>query len=178
MSRIGRKSIDLPKGVDLQIGATEITVKGPKGSLVQPALDGIGVAVTDGRIEVTRSDDRRRTRAFHGLMCAVLNNMVHGVSNGFEKKLAVKGTGYRAEVKGDILEMALGFSHAIRFSIPTGIKIEVDRNNVITVAGIDKVLVGETAAKIRRYRPPDAYKGKGVRYLDEYIKLKAGKSGS
>ena len=178
MSRIGRKPIQLPAGVDVRIGSDEIVVKGPKGQLTRDKLSGINVQVDGSVMTVTRANEHRRTRAFHGLQRALLQNMVTGVTTGYERKLSIIGVGYRAEVKGKILEMALGFSHPIQFPIPEGIGIEIDRNNNLTVSGISKVLVGETAARIRRYRPPDAYKGKGVRYTDEYIKLKPGKSAS
>jgi large subunit ribosomal protein L6 len=176
VSRIGNKPIALPKGVELQVAGGDVICKGPKGELRQAMIDGIGVDVADGVVTVSRSNDQRRQRAFHGMVRALLQNMVTGVSEGFTRKLQIVGTGYRAEVEGSTLVLNLGFSHPLRYDIPTGISIEVDRNNNMTVAGIDKSLVGEVAARIRRYRPPDPYKGKGVRYADEQIKLKPGKT--
>jgi large subunit ribosomal protein L6 len=176
MSRIGRLPIPLPKGVDVTLGDT-VTVKGPKGQLSRVIVGGVSVAESDRVIVVTRQSDHRSHRAAHGLMRALINNMVIGVTKGYTKNLEIRGVGYKAEVKGSELVMNLGYSHPIHHAIPAGIKIDVAKGNKITVAGIDKETVGQQAAVIRGYRSPDSYKGKGVRYLNEVVRLKAGKAG-
>lgn len=175
MSRIGKLPIPIPGGVTVDI-ADSITVKGPKGSLSQKMVDLVSVVIEDNQVVVSRKDDSKPSRANHGLMRALLNNMVVGVSQGFEKKLQIIGVGYRADVKGKKLVMNLGYSHPIEFDIPEGIEIAVDKQNNVSVKGADKQQVGQVAAIIRGYRKPDHYKGKGVRYADEHVRIKAGKS--
>jgi len=176
MSRIGRLPLELPKGVTLDVKDGEVSVKGPKGSLTHFIVDHVDVAVDDGNVVVTRNSDIKQARANHGLMRSVIGNMVHGVEKGFSKQLEVIGIGYRADVRGKQLVLNLGYSHPINFDIPEGIDISVDKSNKITVSGVDKQQVGQVAAVIRDFRKPDHYKGKGVRYVGEYILLKAGKS--
>jgi large subunit ribosomal protein L6 len=176
MSRIGKKPISIPTGVTVSVDGDSVGVKGPKGSLTQTVVRHISVTVEDNQVLVHRANDSRMARANHGLIRALLNNMVVGVSVGFEKKLAVKGVGYRVDVRGSKLVLNLGFSHPIEYAIPSDIKVEVDRANNISVTGVDKQRVGQVAAVLRNFRKPDRYKGKGVRYADEHILLKAGKS--
>ncbi len=175
MSRIGRRPVELPPNVTVSIG-DRIEVKGPKGTLSRPVVEGITIRQEDGRLVFDRASDSRVHRANHGLMRALVNNMVIGVSQGFEKALEIKGVGYKAEVKGDKVVFNLGYSHPIEFPIPKGIDVQVDKSGRITVRGIDKELVGQVAANMRRLRPPDSYKGKGVRYVGEVVRLKAAKA--
>lgn len=182
MSRIGRKPVPLPKGVSFSVQGESIEVKGPKGQMTKKIAPGITFSVENDVVQVAREGDARQQRAYHGLMRALLANMVHGVSKGFERKLEIIGIGYKAEVKGNQLVMNLGYSHPIEFPFPDGIKIDVEKgkgnvNSVVVVTGIDKEQVGQVAAVLRGKRPPDSYKGKGVRYQGEYVRLKAGKSG-
>lgn len=175
MSRIGKLPIPVPKGVSVTLGDV-ITVKGPKGELQRPIVAGVSISETDGVLQVERDSDHRVHRANHGLMRALLNNMVVGVTSGFEKKLEIIGVGYKAENKGSGVLFNLGYSHPIDYTPPAGVKVTVDKNTKLTVSGIDKEAVGQTAAVIRGFRPPDSYKGKGVRYAGEVIRLKAGKA--
>jgi large subunit ribosomal protein L6 len=177
MSRIGRKPITIPAGVKVRIEDGVLLAEGPKGKVSQALVPGIGVEANDNQLVVTRGDDDRQTRARHGLMRALVANAVQGVAQGFAKTLDVVGVGYRAEVKGRELHMALGYSHPVIFAIPAGIEVAVEKNNRINVRGADRQQVGQVAAEIRGLRPPDAYKGKGVRYSDEQLKLKVGKAG-
>ncbi|MEA1922749.1 MAG: 50S ribosomal protein L6 [Pseudomonadota bacterium] len=176
MSRIGKKEILLPQGVEVAVAEGMVKVKGPKGSLQQVLVDRVGVDVDGQTVNVTRVSDDRRSRSFHGLMRALLANMVTGVTEGFSKSLEIKGIGYKAAVKGNTLDLALGFSHPIAYPIPDGINISVDKEKVV-VQGIDKQLVGAVAADIRSFRPVEPYKGKGIKYTDEYVIRKAGKAG-
>jgi large subunit ribosomal protein L6 len=177
MSRIGNKPIPLPKGVEVKQDGNAVTVKGPKGSLVTPIVAGIGVKVEKNVVSFTRSDNEGKNRALHGLMRALVANNVLGVTEGFKKELDIVGVGYRAEVKGKEVVFQLGYSHPIRFPIPKGIDVNVDgKSGHITVSGIDKQQVGQTAAEIRSLREPDPYKGKGIKYSDEIIRRKAGKA--
>lgn len=177
MSRIGLKPIPLPSGVSLTVRGAEAEVKGAKGVLHVPIAEGITVSVGSGEATCARRDESPQQRALHGLTRALLANAVHGVSEGYERVLRIVGTGYRAEAKGDTLNLSLGFSHPVEFPLPDGITAKVEeRNTVITLSGIDKQKIGQVAAEIRRLRPPDAYKGKGVRYKDERISLKPGKA--
>ena len=177
MSRIGNKPIPLPKGVEVKSDGNAITVKGPKGSLVTPIVHGIGVKVENNVVSFTRSDNEGKSRATHGLMRALVANNVTGVTEGFKKELDIVGVGYRAEVKGKEVVFQLGYSHPIRFPIPKGIDVAIDaKSGHITVTGIDKQQVGQTAAEIRSLREPDPYKGKGIKYSDEVIRRKAGKA--
>lgn len=176
MSRIGKLPIDVPAGVTITVGESEITVEGPKGKLVVPHLSDVTVAVEEGKAVVTRKDDERIARAQHGLQRALLNNAVDGVTKGFEKKLEVIGVGFRVEGGGQEITMALGFSHPVKYKAREGVQLEVNKME-ITVKGIDKQLVGQTAAEIRGLKKPEPYKGKGIKYADEVILRKAGKTG-
>lgn len=176
MSRIGKQPIPIPDKVKVSIKDRSITVEGPKGKLGFEIDPVITVNVDGNEIVVTRPNDSRRNRAFHGLTRALIANMVRGVSNGFEKKLEIQGVGYRAAKQGAALNFQLGYSHPILFEPPAGIELAVDRN-IVTVAGIDKQAVGQVAAQIRALRKPEPYKGKGIRYLGEHVRRKAGKTG-
>ena len=176
MSRVGRKVIPLPKGVEVSQQGENIVVKGPKGSLSSRLIPGISMKVENGEVVFSRTDEERQTRAFHGLMRALVANNVAGVSDGFKRELDIIGVGYRGEVKGKEVVFQLGYSHPIRFPIPEGIDITVDKNGRVVVTGIDRQKVGQTAAEIRQLRMPDPYKGKGIKYTDEVIRRKAGKA--
>lgn len=176
MSRVGKNPVSIPSGVTVTVADGSVKVKGPKGELSQALVHGITAAVEDGSVVLSRPDESKQSRASHGLVRALVNNMVTGVSQGFEKKLEVIGVGYRADVKGSQLVMNLGYSHPINYDIPKGVAVAVDKQNVITIQGIDKQQVGQVAAEVRAFRSPDSYKGKGVRYQGEYIRLKTGKS--
>jgi large subunit ribosomal protein L6 len=178
MSRIGKKPIPVPAGVKIRVADGVFTAEGPKGKVSQAIVAGIAVEANDNQLQVTRRDDERKTRALHGLMRALLANAVQGVSQGFTKTLEVVGVGYRAEVKGRQLNMALGYSHPVVFAIPAGVDVAVEKNTRITINGADRQQVGQVASEIRGLRPPDPYKGKGVRYSDERLRLKVGKAGS
>jgi len=177
MSRIGKLPIELPKGVTFEVKDGTICVKGPKGQLECPAHKLISFEMKDNIVQATRPDDSREARAVHGLMRALVANMVTGVSAGFERRLEINGVGYRAEIKGKQIVMQLGFSHPIEYNLPQGIEAKIEKNIVI-LAGIDKELLGQTAAKVRSFRPPEPYKGKGVKYIEEQIQRKVGKAGA
>ena len=178
MSRIGRLPVTVPSGVEVTIDGQAVSVKGPKGNLTHTVATPIAVARDDdGTITVSRPDDERRNRSLHGLTRTLIANMVEGVTNGFEKKLEIVGTGYRVVAKGSDLEFALGYSHPITVKAPEGITFTTDGPLRLSVQGIDKQLVGEVAANIRKLRKPDPYKGKGVRYAGEHIRRKVGKAG-
>ncbi len=177
MSRIGKKPINLPKGVEVNIEDHIVTVKGPRGVLTQQLPADISLNISDDEILVTRPSDAKKHRAYHGLSRALLANMVEGVTNGFEKKLELVGVGYRAQMQSSKLLLTVGYSHPIVIDAPEGIDFEVPAVNRITVKGIDKQLVGNTAAHIRALRKPEPYKGKGIKYENEIIRRKAGKSG-
>ncbi len=176
MSRIGKLPIQIPSGVTITVADDAITVVGPKGQLVVPHLSDVTVALEDGFAVVTRKDDERVAKAQHGLQRALLNNAVDGVTKAFEKKLEVNGVGFRVSGGGQAIEMALGFSHPVHYTAPEGIQLTVNKME-ITVAGIDKQLVGQIAAEIRSLKKPEPYKGKGIKYADEVILRKAGKAG-
>ncbi len=176
MSRIGKLPIQIPTGVTITVGSDEITVEGPKGKLVVPHLSDVTVTTEDGNAVVTRKDDERIAKAQHGLQRALLNNAVDGVTKGFEKKLEVNGIGYRLSGGGQEIEMSLGFSHPVKYKAKEGVQLEVNKME-ITVKGIDKQLVGQVAAEIRALKKPEPYKGKGIKYADEVILRKAGKTG-
>jgi large subunit ribosomal protein L6 len=179
MSRIGKKPIPIPSGIDIAIDGDLVRVKGPKGALEIGLMERITATVADGNLTVERDGDDAQTRAFHGLARALLANAVTGVSDGWSKDLDIIGIGYRAEKQGNAVVFNLGFSHPINFEIPAGIDIDVDaKANRVTVRGIDRQRVGQVAAEIRRLRPPEPYKGKGVRYADERVRTKAGKQGA
>ncbi len=178
MSRVGNAPITVPSGVDVDVSGREVTVKGPKGTLNHALPDQIDVDLSDGTLTVSRTDDERQSRAFHGLTRSLLNNMIIGVSEGFRKDLEIVGVGYRANAKGPSkLELALGYSHSITVEAPEGITFDVPEPTKIGVVGIDKQTVGQVAAEIRAYRKPEPYKGKGVRYAGERVVRKAGKAG-
>jgi large subunit ribosomal protein L6 len=178
MSRIGRKPITVPTGVDVTIDGPTVSVKGPKGQLSHTLAEPITVERgDDGAIHVQRPDDERRSRALHGLSRTLINNMIVGVSEGYSRTLEIHGTGYRVQAKGSDLEFALGFSHPVVITPPTGVTFRVERPTQFVVEGIDKQQVGEVAANIRKIRPPEPYKGKGVRYQGEQVRRKAGKAG-
>ena len=177
MSRIGRLPIDIPSGVDVSVDDREVTVKGPKGQLALTVAQPITVAIEDGRVLVSRPDDERESRSLHGLTRTLIANNIIGVTQGYTKGLEVVGTGYRVQARGANIEFALGFSHPVTVEPPAGITFTVEGNNRLTVSGIDKQAVGETAANIRKIRKPEPYKGKGVRYTGEVVRRKAGKAG-
>lgn len=176
MSRIGSKAIKIPAGVTVEIGAQEITVKGPKGELHQGLIQGITATQENGELRFARKNDEKQTKAFHGLLRSLVNNMLEGVSQGYKKTLELVGTGYRATKKGQGVSLTVGYSHAVEFDAVPGITIDVEGNNVIHVSGIDKQAVGQVAANIRAIRPPEPYLGKGIRYRDEVVRRKAGKA--
>jgi large subunit ribosomal protein L6 len=178
MSRIGRKPIAVPKNVDLTIGANnEVSVKGPKGTLTQTFSPAMIITREDGEVSVARPDDEREHRALHGLTRTLLNNMVIGVTDGYRKNLEINGVGYRASLDGKTLVLNVGYSHPVRMVPPDGITYAVEGTNRVSVTGFDKQLVGEEAARIRGARPPEPYKGKGIKYEGEQIRRKAGKTG-
>ena len=178
MSRVGRKSIKLSDKVSIETKNRAVYIRGPKGELSVNLPDGIKTKIENGNVEVTRNSDDKQIRAYHGLVRSLLQNSVTGVSEGFSKTLEIVGTGYKAEIAGnDGLKLTLGYSHAIDFKLPRGIEAKIEeRGTTLTLQGIDKQLVGETAAKIRQLRKPDAYKGKGIRYKGEQLRLKPGKA--
>jgi large subunit ribosomal protein L6 len=177
MSRIGKLPVKIPGGVDVKVTGRMINVKGPKGQLSFEHPLMVKVAVKDGEAVVEREGDKLEARARHGLVRSLINNMVTGVSEGFTRNLEIHGVGYRAQAQGSKVVFSLGHSHPIEFDLPEGIKVEVDKKQTrLTISGIDKQLVGQVAADMRALRPPDAYKGKGVRYAEERIRLKAGKA--
>ncbi len=178
MSRIGNSPIPIPSGVEINVSGSDLTVKGPKGSLDHALPDVISIEIDDGQATVARANDDRESKALHGLTRSLINNMVIGVSEGFRKDLEIIGVGYRANAKGkDALELALGFSHPVHVKAPAGIEFDVPEPTKIGVIGIDKQVVGQVAAEIRAYRKPEPYKGKGVRYVGERVIRKAGKAG-
>src|SRR3954454_330759 len=177
MSRIGKLPVPVPLGVDVKIDGQNVTVKGPKGTLSHVVAEPITVSQEDGVIAVARPDDERESKSLHGLSRTLIANMVVGVTNGYTKTLEIVGTGYRVTAKGSDLEFALGFSHPVVVRAPSGITFTVERPTLFHVAGIDKQQVGEVAANIRKIRPPEPYKGKGVKYVGEIIRRKAGKAG-
>jgi len=176
VSRIGKQPIPVPSGVEVKIDGSTVTVKGPKGELTQTFNEDMTIALENGEVTVTRPSDERNHRALHGLTRSLLANMVTGVSEGFSKNLEIVGVGYRAALKGRDLEMQLGFSHPVNVIAEPGITFEVPAPTKITVSGIDKQRVGQVAAEIRGWRPPEPYKGKGVRYEGEYVRRKLGKA--
>lgn len=177
MSRIGKQPVTIPSGVDVTIDGQIVTVKGPKGTLTYEVPAPLTVVQEDGAVVVSRPDEERESRSLHGLARTLIFNNVTGVTEGFSKKLEIVGTGYRVAAKGTSLELSLGYSHSINVDAPEGISFQLDGNTKITVSGIDKQQVGEVAAKIRKLRKPEPYKGKGVRYAGEHVRRKAGKAG-
>ena len=176
MSRIGKQPIEIPGGVSVEVAGDTVKVNGPGGKLEQKINTDMKVTVADGEVKVERPSDEREHRALHGLTRSLIANMVEGVTKGYQKNLEIQGVGYRAALQGKDLELQLGFSHPVPFPAPEGIEFEVPAPNRISIKGIDKQLVGETAARIRRIRKPEPYKGKGIRYEGEYVRKKAGKA--
>ncbi len=176
MSKLGKAPIPLPAGVEIKTDAGSVHVKGPKGTLSYPLEKGISVKVADGKVVVEKDEKVSMPRTTHGLFRALINNMIEGVSKGFEKKLSLVGVGYRAAISGNTLDLQLGFSHPTKVQIPSTIKVAVDKSVTIIVTGIDKHTVGQFAAAVRAKKPPEPYKGKGIRYENEYVRKKAGKA--
>ena len=175
MSRIGKKPIPVPQGVKIAVEGNTVRVEGPKGQLSQRVPDSVSVRIESDVLTVDRSSDHRNVRALHGLTRSLLANMVHGVKDGFERKLEIVGIGYRAQLAGKNLQLALGYSHPVIFPLPDGIQAEIERQVSITLKGADKALLGQVAAKLRALRKPDPYKGKGIKYAEEQIRRKVGK---
>lgn len=178
MSRIGRLPITIGSAVKVSVDGASVSVQGPKGTLVQPLPRGIRAALEEGRLVVSRRDDSKSQRALHGLARSLLQNAVTGVTAGFAKELEIQGVGYRAQSQGKSVVFNLGFTHPVEFAVPEGIQVAVERQTKLTVSGIDLQKVGQVAAKIRALRPPDVYKGKGIRYAGEIVRKKAGKAGA
>ncbi len=177
MSRVGLKPVTVPKGVTITVKDSVLHVKGGKGELSQPFHSLISFSIEDGEVLVSRENETKQAKSLHGLYRSLLNNMVVGVSEGFTRNLLINGVGYRAELKGKTLLLNLGYSTQIEYEIPEGVSINVEGNNKVSVSGIDKSLVGRVASEIRKLRPPEPYKGKGIRYDDENVRRKVGKSG-
>jgi len=178
MSRIGNWAVDVPSGVELKVEGGRFHVKGPKGQLERPVPAGISVEMAEGKAKLKRPDEKKVTRSNHGLARALLANMVTGVTDGFTRVLEITGVGYRADASGKTLNLNLGFSHPIAVDIPEGLKVSVENSVLVTIEGIDKELVGQFAADVRAFRPPEPYKGKGIRYQGEYVRRKVGKAGA
>jgi len=178
MSRVGKLPISIPQGVSVSLEDTVLTVKGPKGTLVRRISSELDVEIEPGLIRIKRRDDSNESRALHGLMRALTFNMVHGVSVGFAKGLEIQGTGYRADVQSNVLNLSLGYSHPVQFVLPEGVTASVDRQTIIKLEAVDKEVLGQTAARIRALRAAEPYKGKGIRYANEQIHRKVGKAGS
>jgi len=177
MSRIGKKPVPLAEGVDVQVAARQVTVRGPLGQLTWGLNDGLNVEVKDGHVYVDRSSDTSRLKALHGLTRMEMNNLVEGVTKGYERTLELAGVGYRAQIQGQNLSLNVGFAHPVTITIPQGVQASVDKQTVISVKGINKRLVTQVAANIRSVRPPDVYKQKGIKYSGEALIKKAGKAG-
>jgi large subunit ribosomal protein L6 len=177
MSRIGKKPVLVPAGVDVKVTGSVVSVKGPLGKLDWTLAPGIGVSVDKGQVVVTRSSEDRNVRALHGLVRAELNNMVHGVTKGYERNLEITGVGYKAAVQGRTMSFNVGYINPVVYPVPAGIDVKVDKQTLINVKGVDKRLVGQVAANLRAIKPPDVYKQKGVRYAGETLRKKEGKTG-
>lgn len=177
MSRIGRKPIPIPSGVDVNVAGDLVSVKGPLGRLEWRLVPAIRVAVVDGRVQVSRSDDTADVRALHGLVRAEINNMIQGVTKGYERSLEITGVGYKAQVQGQTVSVNVGYTHPVGVLLPSGIQAKVDKQTIITIRGVDKRKVGQLAADFRRIKPPDVYKQKGIRYVGEVLRKKEGKTG-
>jgi large subunit ribosomal protein L6 len=177
MSRVGKLPVDIPKGVEVKISGQDVQVKGPKGSLARTFHPLVEIAQEDASIRVKPREESQVARGLWGLSRSLLNNMILGVSQGYTRVLEINGVGYRAEVAGDTLKMALGFSNPVEFKLPKGISASVEKNTIVTLTGIDKELLGQTCATIRAFRPPEPYKGKGIKYAEETIRRKVGKAG-
>ncbi len=177
MSRLGKVPLPFPTGVVVKIDGDSVSVKGPKGELSEKVMTGVKLELGDGSILVNRTGDSAAERSAQGLVRRLVANMIQGVQEGFSKTLEISGVGYRADVKGNLVHLSLGYSHPIIYQLPEGVTASVDKQTVITVSGVSRQLVGEVAANIRKLRPPEPYKGKGIRYSDERIRRKAGKAG-
>ena len=175
MSRIGRKPVSIPQGVKLNLDGAVVRAEGPKGKLSQPIPAGLSAKIENNQLVISRSGEDRKVRALHGLARALMANMVTGVKDGFERKLEIVGIGYRAQLQGRAIQLALGYSHPVIFPLPEGVTAEIDRQVSITLRGADKAVLGQTAAKLRALRKPDPYKGKGIRYANEVVRKKVGK---
>src|SRR6266545_745055 len=175
MSRIGRKPIVIPEGVKVAIDGQTVRAQGPKGNLAQEVPASLSVAVQDNQVVVSRGSDERMVRALHGLMRSLVANMINGVKTEFVRKLDIVGIGYRAQMQGKSIQLALGYSHPVLFPLPDGVSAEIDKQTAITLRGADKAVLGQTAAKLRALRSPDPYKGKGIRYAGEVVRRKVGK---
>ena len=178
MSRIGKKPIVIPKGVDVSVGGGQVSVKGPKGQLTEPVPGDMKISVEDGEIKIARPDERKPTRALHGLVRALVANMVQGVTTEFSKELDIQGVGYRAEAPGKKLVLSVGYSHPVEMPVPQGLTVSVENNTSVKISGADRQQVGQFAANVRSVRPPEPYKGKGIRYRDEHVRRKVGKAGA
>jgi large subunit ribosomal protein L6 len=177
MSRIGRKPISVPSGVEVKVTGQKVAVKGPLGQLTWPVAQGLAVSVNNGHVHVNRSSDDRKVRALHGLVRAELSNMIVGVTKGYEKSLEITGVGYKAQIQGKVLSFNVGYINPVTYAIPSGIEVKVDKQTMLVVRGPDKRLVGQVAANIRGIKPPDVYKQKGIRYAGEALRKKEGKTG-
>jgi large subunit ribosomal protein L6 len=175
MSRIGRKPVSIPQGVKLNLDGAVVRAEGPKGKLSTPIPAGLSAKIENNQLVISRSGEDRKVRALHGLARALMFNMVTGVKDGFERKLEIVGIGYRAQLQGRVITLALGYSHPVLFPLPEGVTAEIDRQVSITLRGADKAVLGQTAAKLRALREPDPYKGKGIRYANEVVRKKVGK---
>lgn len=176
MSRIGSQPIPVPKGVEVKVQGRNVTVKGPKGTLQQEIREGVELKIENNEIILSLADGHSDQGNFHGLYRALINNMVHGVAQGFEKKLEMIGVGYRAAVQGKELDVQVGLSHPTKIAIPEGLQVKVEKNTSISITGADKQMIGQFAATVRAVRPPEPYQGKGIRYVGEYVRKKAGKA--
>ena len=177
MSRIGRKPISVPTGVDIKVAGHLVSVKGPMGKLDWKLTDGLSVDVNDGQLVVSRPGDARQVRAMHGLVRAELSNIIQGVTKGYEKSLEITGVGYKAQLQGREMSFNVGYINPVTYTVPQGIDVKVDKQTLISIRGVDKRLVGQVAANIRSIKPPDVYKQKGIRYAGEVLRKKAGKTG-
>lgn len=178
MSRIGKQPIRIPQGVTISVAEGSVSVKGPKGQLSTRIPPRVSLTVADGEVRVERPDDRKPTRALHGLARALVANMVKGVTESFVKQLEIQGVGYRADVQGKKLTLNVGYSHPVEMQVPEGIAVSIERNVAIRIEGADRQSVGQFAADVRSVRPPEPYKGKGIRYADEHVRRKVGKAGA
>ena len=176
MSRIGKRPVPLPKGVTAQVDGRRVTVKGPKGEIARTFHADMAITVEDGNVVVKRPSDESFHKALHGLSRTLVANMVEGVTKGYQKALEIQGVGYKAEPKGQEIQLLVGFSHPVRYKAPQGIKITIENNTLVKIDGVDKELVGQVAAEIRAVKPPEPYKGKGIRYQGEQVRRKAGKT--
>lgn len=177
MSRIGKKPIVIPGGVEVKVAGSTVSVKGPLGKLDWPLVQGVGVAVDNGRVVVSRSSDDRKVRALHGLVRAELNNMIHGVTKGYERSLELTGVGFKTQVQGRTMSFNVGYINPVLYQLPAGIDVKVDKQTLINIKGADKRLVGQVGANLRAIKPPDVYKQKGIRYVGEVLRKKEGKTG-